>query len=325
MATGKVAAVVLVQDGDVRRSNLEAVSEAARLASEMGGEAIAVAIGKGAQEAGAALGAQGVARVIAIDGDEVALYNGDIYGQSVAGALRGEEPQLVLVSATAAGKDLGPRVAAHLDCAFAGDCTGLSVDGAQVVIRRPVYAGKATLELVATTACAVATLRPNNFEVADGGAEASVAAGGVVADGVRSKVLERRSGAGGARADLTEAERIVAGGRGMKGPEHFALLESLAELLGATVGASRAVVDAGWRTHGDQVGQTGKTVSPKLYIAVGISGAIQHLAGMQTSGCIVAINKDADAPIFRIADYGIVGDLFEVLPAFEEQLKGVLV
>ncbi|HVY62991.1 MAG TPA: electron transfer flavoprotein subunit alpha/FixB family protein, partial [Planctomycetota bacterium] len=191
--------------------------------------------------------------------------------------------------------------------------------------RRPMFAGKAYAEVEFTKSPAVASLRPNNFEIAKAGGSAAVEKKAPAASGAKSRVKEVTAAAAGAKPDLTEAAIIVAGGRGIKGPEGFEPLEKLAAAIpGAVVGASRAVVDAGWRAHSDQVGQTGKTVSPNLYIACGVSGAIQHLAGMRTSKCIVAINKDPEAPIFKVADYGIVGDLFQVVPALEAEFKKVL-
>jgi electron transfer flavoprotein alpha subunit len=318
-----VIAFALSQGGEVKRTNLEAVSEGARVAAALGGQCVAVVMGSGAADAAATMGNYGASRAVAVDGDAVAQYNGDIFGKTLAEVAKQNEAGVVLVSATAAGKDLGPRVAAHLEAGYAADATGVTADGGKVSARRPVYAGKSMIDVDFSSDVAVIALRPNNFEVTETGGAAEVTTADALVDGVKTKVVEAKQ-TGGSKADLTEASIIVSGGRGMKGPEHFGMLESLADVVGATVGASRAVVDAGWRPHGDQVGQTGKTVSPKLYFAVGISGAIQHLAGMRTSGCIVAINKDAEAPIFKVADYGIVGDLFEVVPKLEEELKKVL-
>jgi electron transfer flavoprotein alpha subunit len=230
----------------------------------------------------------------------------------------------VLFGASSLGKDLAPRVAALLGVGLASDCTALDASAGKLTARRPVMAGKAFEKLAFPLGPALATLRPKVFAAAtpEAGKTAAVEPLAFEWDANAPRaVVTGTSGASGGKADLTESEIIVSGGRGLKGPENFALVEALADALGATVGASRAVVDAGWRPHGDQVGQTGKTVSPKLYVAVGISGAIQHLAGMSSSRCIVAINKDADAPIFKIADYGVVGDLFEVVPALTEAIR----
>src|SRR5262249_23681907 len=228
-----------------------------------------------------------------------------------------------LFGASAIGKDLAPRVAARLGVGLATDCTALSADGGKLLATRPVFAGKANQKVAFAKVPAIASLRPKVFApVSRNGNAAAVEPLAFSWDAAasRAKVVGVKA-AGGGKADLTESEIIVSGGRGLKGPENFRLIEELAEALGATVGASRAVVDAGWRPHSDQVGQTGKAVSPKLYVAVGISGAIQHLAGMSSSRCIVAINKDPEAPIFKVADYGLVGDLFEVVPALTRAVK----
>jgi electron transfer flavoprotein alpha subunit len=319
----KVIAFAESRDGKLKKSAFECVSEAARLAKKLGGEAAAIVAGSGVEGLGDQIAAYGVTRVIALDDASLKDYNGDVYGAAVAAAAKAESPEVVLFTASAMGKDLAPRVAAHLDAGYAPDIVGTSVEGGKFFARRPTYAGKAVVEVEFLKAPAVVSLRPNNFELGakQDGAKATVTKQAPAAGSGKSRVKETKASAG-AKADLTEASIIVSGGRGMKGPEHFPLLEKLAEAIpGAVVGASRAVVDAGWRPHSDQVGQTGKTVSPNLYIAAGVSGAIQHLAGMRTSKCIVAINKDPEAPIFKVADYGIVGDLFEVVPALEKEMR----
>jgi electron transfer flavoprotein alpha subunit len=223
------------------------------------------------------------------------------------------------------GKDLAPRVSGRLGAALAADCTALRFENGEIVATRPVYAGKALVDVKVTTPVRLFSLRPNVFTAAPGdGAPPTVeTVAPVLSDAdFASRVTSVKVSEG--RPDVTEAGIIVSGGRGLKAAEHFSLVEALADVLGAAVGASRAVVDAGWRPHDEQVGQTGKTVSPSLYIACGISGAVQHLAGMSSSKYIVAINKDKDAPIFQIADYGIAGDVFEVLPALTAELKKTL-
>jgi electron transfer flavoprotein alpha subunit len=228
---------------------------------------------------------------------------------------------MVFLPASQMGKDVAPRVAIKLGAGLAADCIALRIDGNDVIATRPVFAGKGLLDVRITTPVKVFTLRPNIFDATEEGADARVEARTVRLDPADTVTIVKEVKVAAGRPDVTEADIIVSGGRGMKGPEHFALIERLADALGAGVGASRAVVDAGWRPHDEQVGQTGKTVSPSLYIACGISGAVQHLAGMSSSKFIVAVNRDKDAPIFQIADYGIVGDVFEVLPALTEELK----
>jgi electron transfer flavoprotein alpha subunit len=319
----KVLTFAEQRGGQWKKAAFEAASEAGRLAAKLGGEAAAVVLGKGIEGIAGELGAYGIARAIAVDDPSLEQYNGDLYAPVFAEIARKEAPEVILFSATALGKDLAPRVAALLDVGLAADITATSVEGGKFTARRPVYAGKAYVTLEFARRPAVCSLRPNNFEAARGnGGAARVEKVAVAVPAARSRVVEIKAQGAGAKPDLTEASIIVSGGRGMKGPENFAILEKLSEAIpGSCVGASRAVVDAGWRPHSDQVGQTGKTVSPNLYIACGISGAIQHLAGMRTSKCIVAINKDPEAPIFKVADYGIVGDLFQVVPELEKEFR----
>ncbi len=253
-------------------------------------------------------------------------YNPEGYVGVVADRIRQGGYGAVVFAATTLGKDLAPRVAAALDVPLASDVTSVQVEDGKIAIVRPVYSGKAFAHLEVDASPAVLSIRPNVFQ-------ASATAGEGVVDTFtpdvepgewRVRVLERKGASEGA-VDVSEASIIVSGGRGMKDPSHWNLLEDLRDAIGSGValGASRAVVDAGWRPHGEQVGQTGKTVAPKLYIAVGISGAIQHLAGMRTSQTIVGVNRDPDAPIFGVADFGIVGDLFEVLPRLTEEIAAL--
>jgi electron transfer flavoprotein alpha subunit len=308
------------RDGKVRPGSLEALGEGHRLAKQLGGEVIGVC--PAAADPGlAALGSAGADKIILAAHDSFARYDAAGYAKAVAAAAESAKPAAILFAASSMGKDLAPRVAARLNVGLAGDCTSIAAEGGKLVASRPVYAGKAIQKVSFPNAPAALTLRPKAFAPETGtGRGGAVERVDASPDPSRARVVEVTAAAAG-KLDLTEAEIIVSGGRGMKGPENFKLIEELADALGATVGASRAVVDAGWRPHSDQVGQTGKTVSPKLYIAVGISGAIQHLAGMSSSRCIVAINKDADAPIFKVADYGLVGDLFEIVPVLTEAVK----
>jgi len=309
------------RDGRVRPVSREALGAAVKLAAELGGPVVGVCAAA-ADPGLAALGEAGAAKVLLATHEAFGVYDAAGYTAAVAAAVAAVQPAVVVFPASAMGKDLTPRVAARLGVGLASDCTALAVAGGRLVATRPVFAGKAVQKLAFARTPAIVSLRPKIFAAVSVAGTAAVEPLAFSYDAAsnRARVKEVLA-ASGARADLTESDVIVSGGRGLKGPEHFALVEQLAEALGATVGASRAVVDAGWRPHSEQVGQTGKTVSPKLYVAVGISGAIQHLAGMSSSRCIVAINKDAEAPIFKVADYGIVGDLFEVVPAFTEAVK----
>ncbi|MBI4552766.1 MAG: electron transfer flavoprotein subunit alpha/FixB family protein [Candidatus Latescibacteria bacterium] len=315
------------RDGVFRNAAFEVVSEGRKLANELGGEMVAAVIGSGVESPSASLGRYGADRVLVADEPVFQSYSTEGYAAALTGMIRVASPSIVLLSASAMGKVLGPAVAARLGTGLATDCTGLALDGERVRAERPVYAGKALATVIIRTDPQMATLRPNVFPatVVDEGRVAPVErfTANVDPASIRARVREVVASSVG-KLDLTEAPIIVSGGRGLGGPEHFTLVEELAAVLGGVVGASRAVVDLGWRPQSDQVGQTGKTVSPSLYIACGISGAIQHLAGMSSSKCVVAINKDPDAPIFQKADYGIVGDVFEVVPALTAELKRAL-
>jgi electron transfer flavoprotein alpha subunit len=309
------------RDGEIRKTSLQAVSEAQRQAAAKGWPVAAVLVGHGVADKAAGLGAWGATKVFVADDPNLGLYSAEGYAAAVAKAAGMAEPNAIFFSCTALGRDLAPRVAARLGVGALADVTGLSLDGDQFMARRPVYSGKAfaTVSTAGKTP-QVISLRPNVFAADESGGSAEVVALDGLELGIRAAVKELVKAAGG-ELDVAEADVIVSGGRGIKGPENFALIRDLASQLGAAVGASRAVVDAGWIEHSHQVGQTGKVVSPSLYVACGISGAIQHLAGMSSSKIIVAINKDPEAPIFKVADYGIVGDLFQVIPPMIEELK----
>jgi len=316
------------REGELRKISFELVSEARRLADTMGQPVAAILLGSNIKEKAAELGKYGADKVIVADDDRLATYTTDAYVSVIAQLAQAQEPAIILLGASVQGKDLSGRLAARLGVGVAQDCVAFSIEDGNLVAKRPIYAGKAYATVTYTDSVPqIATARPNVFEMNEPDESRSVevtdAEFSLDDSQLKTKVAEVIEEAGG-KVDLTEAERIVSGGRGMKGPEEFAILEELADLIAATVGASRSVVDAGWRPHADQVGQTGKVVSPNLYIACGISGAIQHLAGMSTSKTIVAINKDPEAPIFQKADYGVVGDLFEVVPALTEALKKIL-
>jgi len=317
-----VLAVLEQRDGTLRKVSHEVVTGARRLADGLGGSVEALGLGTGAVRGTESLGAFGADSVVTATNAAFGRYAPEGFAQAVAERAKAGGFGAVVFAASATGKDLAPRVAAKLGVALAADATDVTVEGGRVIVTRPIYAGKALLKVKLTAQPAVLSLRPNVFTPVQrpkaGAAQTvsvSVAAGRVV-------VKEIKAAEAGA-LDVAEAPIVISGGRGLKEPANFKLLEELARAFGgsAAVGASRAVVDAGWRPHADQVGQTGKTVSPTLYIAVGISGAIQHLAGMRTSKTIVAINKDKDAPIFKVADYGIVGDLFDILPRLTEEIR----
>ena len=322
-----VLAVLEQRDGVLRNVSQEIVTGARRLADALGGTVEALVLGAGSVKGVDRLGGFGADKVVTLTNAAFGTYAPEAQSEVIADRVRAGGYRAIVFAASATGKDLAPRVAARLGVALAQDITDLAVEGGAggagtVTVVRPVYAGKALLKLKLTGKLAVLSLRPNVFTPVQrprsGAAESAavtVAAGRVVVKAIKA--------APGGALDVAEAPIVVSGGRGLKEPANFKLLEALAQALGgrAAVGASRAVVDAGWRPHADQVGQTGKTVSPTLYVAVGISGAIQHLAGMRTSGVIVAINKDKDAPIFKVADYGIVGDLFEVVPKLTEEIR----
>jgi electron transfer flavoprotein alpha subunit len=322
---GDVLAIVEQKGGKVRGVGLEAVSAAARLADGLGGTCAALVIGgDGVEDAAGELGRFGAETVLVVSDPTLDTYGAEGYLTAAAQAAGEGDYSAILLSATAAGKDLAPRLAAVLDVPLIADVVKVEGAGGAVSAVRPVYSGKALARVSADRA--VVTVRPNALAPVESAAAGTVQNVSVPLDAgaFRLRVKEFQA-AGGGSIDVSEAGIVVSGGRGMKGPEHWEVLEGLRDALGpsAALGASRAVVDAGWRPHGEQVGQTGKTVSPQLYFAVGISGAIQHLAGMRSAKTIVAVNKDPDAPIFQVADYGIVGDLFDVVPAITQEVRAL--
>ncbi|MEK7264247.1 MAG: electron transfer flavoprotein subunit alpha/FixB family protein [Bacteroidota bacterium] len=313
------------REGKFKRTAYEAISAGKKLATELNAELIALAIGNNLDAQVNEFGAYGISRVIVVADARLQMYSTTAYAKIIAEVAEKENAQIIFLSASQMGKDLAPRIAVKLDAGCASDCIALSVENGDIVATRPVYAGKATINVKINSAIKIFTLRPNVFTAKTTDAVTPTIEKFPVAltdADFASKVIHISVATG--RPDVTEATIVISGGRGMKAPENFQLIEALADTLGAGVGASRAVVDAGWRSHDEQVGQTGKTVSPSVYIACGISGAVQHLAGMSGSKCIVAINKDKDAPIFQIADYGIVGDALTVLPAMVVEVKKLL-
>jgi electron transfer flavoprotein alpha subunit len=321
------AALLVVTDqvnGIFRKASFEAISEARRIADKNGSQVVALVIGSGIDNLASIPVKYGADAVLIADHADLAAYVPSTYLELVLKAAESQGAEIVLMPESAMGMDLAPRIAARLDAGLASDCLSLTVQGDQFEAERPMYAGKVITRVSVSSKVKVATLRPNIFKVQDPDDSKSAPVEKLALPDVQPKMTQKElRAAGGSKMDLTEAEIIVTGGRGMKGPEHFNLLEQLAELLGGTVGATRAAVDAGWRPQTDQVGQTGKTVSPKLYMMFGASGSIQHWAGMSGAKCIVAVNKDPNAPIMSKADYSIVGDLFEVVPVLTEEIKKI--
>jgi electron transfer flavoprotein alpha subunit len=325
---GRILVVVEQRDGAFKKSSLELVARGRELAQEKGWDVHALCMGSASRDRAASVGAWGAEKIHVMDDPAYDLYCPEAAARLVARAIDHIGADVVLCAATAFGRDLAPRVAAKKELPFLPEGLSIAWAGDGLEIRKSMYGGKVFgTWSTASKPPYVATVRPGAYPSAGApypGSTAAVedlpAAGdhdGARAVGTGTERLE------GGTEDLNEASVIVSGGRGLKGPENFKLVRELAQALGGAVGASRAVVDAGWIDHQHQVGQTGTTVSPELYVAVGISGAIQHLAGMRTSKCIVAVNKDPDAPIFKVADYGIVGDLFEVVPLMVEEIKRV--
>ena len=316
-----ILCVLEQRDGALRKVSQEVLAAGRRLADGMGATVDALVFGTGAVAGTDALGAAGADRVLTATHADFARYSPDGCATTIAGVAGNYA--VIVFPATATGKDLAPRAAAKLGVACASDVTDLAIEGGKVVAVRPIYGGKVLQRVRLNGSPAVLSVRPNVFPPVAAGKAGTVEPISVPAFTARAVVKEVKAPAQ-ATLDVSEASIVVSGGRGLKEAQHFKLLEDLAAALGnAAVGASRAVVDAGWVDHATQVGQTGKTVSPSLYVAVGISGAIQHLAGMRTSKVIVAINRDRDAPIFKVADYGIVGDLFEVVPRLTEEIRKI--
>ncbi len=320
--------IIEQRSNQICKVSLELLSQGRKIADQAGEELTAVILGQGIGGLATEAAAYGADKVILVDDVKLADYTTGSYTSVLNKLIRQEEPQAVLIGNTAIGKDLGPRLAGRLGVGMASDCTGMEYDANSfLAFKRPIYAGKAFAHVVSDVRPVLATVRPNTFGLAtpDNSKQAEVINASADIDPADLRAIVKDVAiAASKRPELTEANIIVSGGRGMKGPENYVILEELADCLGAAVGASRAAVDAGWKEHKFQVGQTGKTVSPTLYIACGISGAIQHLAGMGSSKVIVAINKDPEANIFTVADYGIVGDLFEVVPALTEEFKKLM-
>jgi electron transfer flavoprotein alpha subunit len=317
MAQG-VFAITEQRDGELRKVSFETVSEGRRVADGLGTELTAVVLGSGIDGLAEELKKYGPDKILVADDPALADYTTDAYTNVLVEFIQSSDPAVIITGASAQGKDLSGRLAARLDAGVAMDCVEIKLDNGDLTYTRPMFGGKIIANVEIEGSPQIVAIRPNVMSITENSKECSIEKPAVQVGDLKTKVVEMKMETGD-KVELTEADIIVSGGRGTGGD--YAAIEALADALGAAVGASRSAVDEGWRPHSDQVGQTGKTVSPNLYVACGISGAIQHLAGMSTSKHIVAINKDAEAPIFSKADLGIVGDLFELVPAITEEVK----
>jgi electron transfer flavoprotein alpha subunit len=320
-----VLAFVETRGTDVRKVGLESVTAARMLADKSGGgEVHALLLGPpGIAAKASQIGQYGADLIIVIEHAGLANYSPEVATATAADRLKSGSYRAAIFSTTAQGRDLAPRVAARLGVGVVTDVLSFEIEGDSIVVRHPINIGKVIATIAIAAKPAVIAMRPNVIAPAQNAKAGRVENAQPAIDpaSARVKVIETRQGGGG-KLDLAEAPVVIAGGRGLKSAANFKLVEDLAAAFGnAAVGATRAVTDDGWRPHSDQIGQTGRLVSPQLYIALGISGAVQHLAGMRTSKTIVAVNKDKDAPIFKVADYGIVGDVFEVIPALTEAVR----
>jgi len=310
------------KDGKLKKTTYELLNTGAKLASSFGVPLEAAVLGDNLSEMTESIKQFGASKIYSIESPDLKDYTPEGYRSVLKKIVQENSNKVILLGSTPQGKDLAPRLASSLGVGLATDCIGLEVgDDGRIIFTRPIYAGKAVTTMVCESDPQVATLRPNVFsaEKPDFSGEGEVINVPAEIPEIKAKVSEVIKPEV-TKLDVVEADVIISGGRALKDKDNFVILDDIADLLGAAVGASRAAVDAGWIEHPHQVGQTGKTVSPKLYIACGISGAIQHLAGMLSSKCIVAINKDPDAAIFKVADYGIVGDIYEILPKLKEEL-----
>jgi len=319
MAQG-VIAITEQRDGTFRKVSYEVVSEGRRMADGLSTQLTAVVIGAGVDALVEEIKKYGPDRIVALDDAGLADYRTDAYTHAIAAALQPLDPAVIITGASVQGKDLAARLAARLNAGLAMDCTGIALQSGVLTYTRPMFGGKILADVQIQGTPQIVAVRPNVMSITPAAKESAVEKPAVQTGEVKTVVAEKVMDAG-SKVELTEADVIVSGGRGTAG--NFAPIEELTAALGGAVGASRSAVDEGWRKHGDQVGQTGKVVSPALYIACGISGAIQHLAGMSSSKVIVAINKDPEAPIFSKADFGVVGDIFQILPAVTAAVKKV--
>ncbi|WP_096435995.1 electron transfer flavoprotein subunit alpha/FixB family protein [Alteribacter populi] len=320
----KMLVVGEIRDGEFRNVSFEAIAAAKEVAD--GGEVVAALLGENVSGLANEMIAYGADKAVVVESDKLAAYTPDGYAQALQAVVEKVSPEGIVLGHTAIGRDIAPKLAARLNSGLVSDATAIEVAGDEVIFTRPIYSGKAFEKKVISDGLVFATVRPNNISSLekDDSRTGDVESLDVEIKDLRTVIKEvvKNTTSG---VDLSEASVIVAGGRGMKGSENFKILDELAEVLGAAVGASRGACDAEYCDYALQIGQTGKVVTPDLYIAAGISGAIQHVAGMSNSKIIVAINKDPEAEIFNIADYGIVGDLFDVIPKLTEEFKSALV
>jgi electron transfer flavoprotein alpha subunit len=319
MAQG-VFAITEQRDGELRKVSLEVVSEGRRLADGLGTELTTVLLGSGVDGLAEELKKYGPDKILVADDAGLADYTTDAYSNVLTDLVQSSDPAVIIMGASAQGKDLAGRLAAKLDAGVAMDCVKVQLENGNLICTRPMFGGKLNAQVEIEGDRQIVAIRPNVMDITETAKDSAIEKPAVQLGDVKTAVVDKKMDTSD-KIELTEADIIVSGGRGTGGD--YASIEALADALGAAVGASRSAVDEGWRPHSDQVGQTGKTVSPTLYVACGISGAIQHLAGMSTSKYIVAINKDEEAPIFSKADFGIVGDLFEVVPVLIEEVKKV--
>ena len=313
-----VLAIAEQIEGVFRKVTFEALSEGRRIADQLGGELNALVLGDNIENISKELEQYGADRIIVAENSNLSEYLPDAYGNVIADVIDKETPDVVILGASTQGKDIAGRLSARLNAPLAMDCVAFRLEGNNLIATRYMYGGKILADVVLNGKPQILAIRPNAMTIASASGTGAVEKFEVNTGPTLVKFIEKHLDTG--KVELTEADTVVSGGRGMGGSD-FAVIEELAQVLEGAVGASRSAVDEGWRSSSDQVGQTGKVVSPNLYIACGISGAIQHLAGMSSSNVIVAINKDSEAPIFSKADYGIEGDLFEIVPLITEEIR----
>ncbi len=314
----KILVYLEANKGELKRSSYEVITAARNLGLPTVGLLI-----NGTEEQANKAAEYGLQELLLADVPDLSNFSSMAYSTFTANAAKENGCDVILFSGNAAGLELAPRVAVKMNAGYISDCVALTVEDNNITAKKPVYAGKAQITTKVETDTKIFTLRPNVFTASKEATSLNITkySPELNNDDLKVKVVDVAKNEG--KLDVLEADVIVSAGRGIKAPENYNIIEELASVLGGAVGASRAVVDAGWRPHSEQVGQTGKTVSPSLYIAAGISGAVQHLAGMSTSKIIVAINKDKDAPIFSVCDYGLVGDLFNIVPKLSEKIKAI--